>query len=179
MKQYKQTLRAAIRQRKRAMTPEDIDSRSEQLCRMVLQSQPYRNAKTIYGYLPFNQEVRTLPLLRQALTDGKQVALPRCYDKEMRFILMKDLSQIHASTFGAPEPVANSPVASDPAALVLVPGLAFDAAGHRMGYGGGFYDRFLDREPNHPTIALCFDFQMLPHLETEPHDISVDTIFWV
>ena len=56
--------------------------------------------------------------------------------------------------------------------------MAFDAQGHRIGYGGGFYDRFLEKEPNHPTLALCYDFQMLPHLETEEHDIPVDTVIW-
>lgn len=179
MNQYKQQLRSRIRQQKRAMAAEDIQRRSELLQRMVLESEAYRNAKTIYGYLPFNQEVRTLPLLQQALSDGKQVALPKCTGTEMRFVLMNDLSRIRASAFGAPEPVDDLPAATDPHALVLVPGLAFDAAGHRMGYGGGFYDRFLARESTHPTIALCFDFQLLSRLETEPHDISVDAVFWV
>lgn len=153
--------------------------RSDALCQKVLQSEAYRTARTIYGYLPFNQEVRTLPLLQQAIADGKQIALPKCYGSEMRFVLMEDLKFVRPSSLGAPEPVADTPLADDSSALVLVPGLAFDAAGHRMGYGGGYYDRFLTEEPNHPTIALCFDFQMLPHLETEAHDISVDTVFWV
>lgn len=179
MNQYKMQLRSHIRQLKRSMTPEEIAHRSDKLCHMVLTSDVYRNARTIYGYLPFNQEVRTLPLLQQALSDGKQLALPKCFGREMRFIQMTDLSRIRISSFGAPEPLEDFPIAEDPAALVLVPGLAFDASGHRMGYGGGFYDRFLSKEPTHPTIALCFDFQILPHLETEPHDISVDTIFWV
>ena len=178
MEQYKKQLRASIRQQKQTMTEKEIARRSEILCRKVLQSDAYRNAGTIYGYLPFNQEVRTLPLLLQALSDGKQVALPKCYGKEMRFILMDDLSRIQASAFGAPEPIANAPIAQDPYALVLVPGLVFDSAGHRMGYGGGYYDRFLSQESHHPTIALCFDFQMLPHLETEEFDIPVDCVLW-
>ena len=179
MQPYKQQLRNIIRQQKRAMTPEDMERRSEILCRRVLETEVYRNAGTIYGYLPFNQEVRTLPLLRQALADGKQVALPKCYGREMRFVLVEDLSHVRPSTFGAPEPVEDGPLAEDPHGLVLVPGLAFDAAGHRLGYGGGYYDRFLSKEPDHPTIALCFDFQLLPRLETEAHDIAADTVFWI
>lgn len=179
MNPYKQKIRNQIRQIKRDMSQDDLTARSSALCRMVLNSETYRNAKSIYGYLPFNQEVRTQPLLQQALADGKQVALPKCYGKQMRFIRIQDLDRIQSSAFGAPEPVDDFPIASDPSALVLVPGLAFDSAGHRMGYGGGFYDRFLSLEPDHPTIALCFDFQMLEHLETESHDISVDTIFWI
>ena len=179
MKAYKQQLRSCIRQKKHAMTDEEISSRSDALCRMVLETDAYRKANIIYGYLPFNQEVRTLPLLQQALADGKQVALPKCYGKKMQFILMDDLSRVQTSAFGAPEPLEDHPPADDPHALVLVPGVAFDAAGHRLGYGGGYYDRFLAQEPNHPTIALCFDFQLLPRLETEEHDILIDTVFWV
>ena len=69
-------------------------------------------------------------------------------------------------------------MADDPHALVLMPGLAFDPQGHRIGYGGGFYDKFLAREPEHPTVALCYDFQVLPRLETEEYDIPVDTVLW-
>lgn len=59
-----------------------------------------------------------------------------------------------------------------------MPGLAFDPSGRRLGYGGGFYDRFLAREPGHPTLALCYDFQLLPHVETAPHDVPVDQVLW-
>ena len=79
---------------------------------------------------------------------------------------------------GIPEPVADGPVADDPTALVLMPGLAFDHEGHRIGYGGGFYDKFLAQEPNHPTLALCYDFQMMEHLDTEEFDIPVDCVLW-
>ena len=59
-----------------------------------------------------------------------------------------------------------------------MPGLAFDPEGHRVGYGGGFYDKFLAQEPHHPTVALCYDFQMMPHLETEEYDVPVDLVLW-
>ena len=179
MKPNKQDLRRAVRLRKQAMSPEDIAARSEQLCQMVLQSDTYRHAETIYGYLPFNQEVRLLPLLQQALRDGKQVALPKCYGQEMRFILTEDLTQVQRSSIGAPEPVADSPIARDPRALVIVPGVIFDRRGYRIGYGGGYYDRFLSREPGHPTLALCYDFQLTDILEPEEHDIPVDTVLGI
>ena len=174
----KQELRKAIRQRKRAMTPEEIESRSQALCRKFLESEDYRRAETIYGYLPYNQEVRTVPILEKALADGKRVAVPKVYGDEMKFIYLDNLTQVEAGYAGIPEPVADGPVAEDETALVLMPGLAFDPQGHRIGYGGGFYDKFLSREPNHPTLALCYDFQMLPHLDTEEHDIPVDTVLW-
>lgn len=174
----KKELRRAIMQRKRAMTQEEIESKSAALARKLLASDTYRNARTLYGYMPYNQEVRTVPILEQALRDGKKVAVPKVYGEEMRFIYVTDLTAMEKSSFGIPEPVADGPVGDDPHALVLMPGLAFDAQGHRIGYGGGFYDRFLEQEPEHPTVALCYDFQMLPQLKTEEHDIPVDAVIW-
>jgi len=177
MKPSKQELRNCVRQQKKAMTPEEIAEKSRLLCGLVLQSDIYRQSKSIYGYLPFNQEVNLLPLLQQALADGKQVALPQCSGKEMHFILTRDLSRIQISSFGAPEPVDDVPVAQDKTALVLVPGLVFDSKGYRIGYGGGYYDRYLAEEPYHPTIGLCYDFQLTVLPEPEPHDIPVDIVF--
>ena len=174
----KKELRRAIRERKRAMTEEEIVSRSQMLGLLLIQSEAYKNAKTIYGYLPYNQEVRTVPMLEKALRDGKRVAVPKCYGDEMKFIFMDDLSKVEKGYAGIPEPIADEPVADDETALVLMPGLAFDPQGHRIGYGGGFYDKFLAAEPNHPTLALCYEFQMLPRLETEAHDIPVDYVLW-
>ena len=174
----KKELRRTIRERKRAMTEEEIVSRSEKLGQLFAQSEAYRAAKTIYGYLPYNQEVRTVPMLEQALRDGKRVAVPKVYGDEMKFLYLDDLSQVEKGYAGIPEPIADDPVADDDTALVLMPGLAFDPAGHRIGYGGGFYDKFLAAEPNHPTLALCYEFQMLPELHTEEHDIPVDTVLW-
>ena len=174
----KKALRAAIRQQKRAMTEDQIVSKSEMLGRLLSENELYKNAKTFYGYLPYNQEVRTVPMLEQALRDGKRVAVPKCYGEEMKFIYMDDLSQVAPGYAGIPEPIADGPIADDPTALVLMPGMAFDPQGHRIGYGGGFYDKFLAAEPDHPTLALCYDFQMLPHLETEEFDIPVDCVLW-
>lgn len=174
----KKELRREIREKKRAMTEAQIEEKSRRLSELFAASQLYRNAKTIYGYLPYNQEVRTVPMLLQALADGKRVAVPKVYGDEMKFIYLDDLSAVEKGYAGIPEPVADEPVADDETALVLMPGLAFDPQGHRIGYGGGFYDKFLAKEPNHPTLALCFDFQMLPELKTEEFDIPVDQVLW-
>ena len=174
----KKTLRAEIRAKKRAMTAQEIEEKSAALAEAFYKTAEYKNAKTIYGYLPYNQEVRTTQMLAHALADGKQVAVPKVYGDEMKFILLSDLSQVAKGYAGIPEPIADGPVAADPTALVLMPGLAFDPEGHRLGYGGGFYDKFLAAEPDHPTLALCYDFQMLPHLDTESYDIPVDRVLW-
>ena len=174
----KAELRDRIRRQKRSMTDSEIEEKSAHLVAQFLASRQYRNAKTLYSYLSFNQEVRTLPILEQALKDGKRVALPKCDGKEMRFIYLSDLTQVQKSSIGAPEPMADGPVGDDETALVLVPGLAFDKNGYRVGYGGGYYDKFLSREPRHPTVALCFDFQILEQLPVEAYDIPADLILW-
>lgn len=174
----KQELRRVIREKKRVMTQEEILTASALLAEQFYQTPQYKNAKTIYGYLPYNQEVRTVPMLRQALLDGKKVAVPKVYGDEMRFIYMEDLEKTATGYAGIPEPIADEPVAHDPTALVLMPGLAFDRTGNRMGYGGGFYDKFLADEPDHPTVALCYEFQLLPSVPREEYDVPVDVVLW-
>lgn len=174
----KTALRKQIREKKRAMSVAEIEEKSRRLGELFAASEAYRKAKTIYGYMPYNQEVRTVAMLERAIADGKRVAVPKCYGDEMRFIYMDDLSRVEKGYAGIPEPIADEPVADDETALMLMPGLAFDPQGHRIGYGGGFYDRFLAKEPGHPTLALCYDFQMLEHLDTEEFDIPVDTVLW-
>lgn len=174
----KTALRKEIREKKRAMTQEQIENASHALAQQFFATSYYQEAKTLYGYLPYNQEVRTEPILLQALKDGKKVAVPKVYGDTMRFIYLEDMNGIEKGYAGIPEPVADEPVAADETALVLMPGLAFDKEGHRIGYGGGFYDKFLSAEPTHPTVALCYDFQMLPNLETEEFDVPVDLVLW-
>ncbi|MBE6941621.1 MAG: 5-formyltetrahydrofolate cyclo-ligase [Ruminococcaceae bacterium] len=174
----KKALRQKIREQKRAMTPAQIEEASRKLAEQFLATEAYRNAQTVYGYLPYNQEVRTVLLLERALADGKRVAVPKVYDDEMRFIYLTDLTQVATGYAGISEPIADGPVADDPTALVLMPGLAFDREGHRIGYGGGFYDKFLAAEPTHPTVALCYAFQMVEELPTEEFDVPVDLVLW-
>ena len=174
----KKTLRAEIRAKKRAMTEEQIESASRRLGELFADCEAYRQAKTIYGYLPYNQEVRTVPMLERALADGKRVAVPKVYGDRMKFIYMTDLNRVEKGYANIPDPVDDEPVAEDPTAMVLMPGLAFDREGHRIGYGGGFYDKFLAEEPEHPTVALCYGVQMLEKLDTEEFDIPVDLVLW-
>ena len=174
----KKILRKQIREQKRGMTTEQIEEASARLAELFFATEQYRSAKTIYGYLPYNQEVRTIPILERALADGKKVAVPKVYGDEMKFIFLTDLTQVSCGYAGIPEPVADEPIADDPTALVLMPGMAFDREGHRIGYGGGFYDKFLASEPGHPTLALCYEFQVLPHLDTEEFDVPVDCVLW-
>ena len=174
----KKELRRQIREQKRAMTVDAIAEKSRALTEAFLQTRQYQDAKTVYGYLPYNQEVRTTDLLRQAMAEGKRVAVPKVYGDEMRFHYMADLDRTEAGYAGIPEPIGDEPVAEDETALVLMPGVAFTKDGSRIGYGGGYYDKFLAREPGHPTVALCYDFQIVEELPLEEFDIPVDLVLW-
>lgn len=172
----KKALRREIGEKKRAMSAEEIEQASIRLANKFFETELYQNAQAIYAYLSYNQEVRTEGIIHRAFLDGKRVAVPKVYGEEMRFLWIEDLDHIAPGAYNIPEPIADAPVAEDLTALVLMPGLAFDPQGHRLGYGGGFYDRYLSEQPNHPLVALCYGFQMLDHLDTESHDIPVDLV---
>lgn len=172
----KKELRAQIRAKKAALTEAQILAASARLAQQLYAHPAYRAAKTIYGYLAFNEEVRTVPMLRQAQKDGKRVAVPKVYGEEMRFLWLDDLDAVAPGYYGVPEPIADEPVADDETALILMPGLAFDPEGHRCGYGGGFYDRYLAAHPAHPTLAMCYDFQLFEHLRVERFDVPVQYV---
>lgn len=172
----KKTLRAEIKEKKRQMTQQQIAQTSLALAQQLFAHPAYINADSIFAYLSYNQEVRTMPILEQAQKDGKRVAVPKIIGEEMVFIWLDDLSRVENGYCGIPEPIDNGPEADDNTALVLMPGLAFDKSGRRYGYGGGFYDRWLQTHPGHPTLSLCYGFQLFDRLETDPHDIPVDHV---
>ena len=172
----KKELRAQIRAKKRAMTTAQVEACSEKLAELFREHPLYKAAKSIYGYMPYNQEVRTAAILRRAQQDGKRVAVPKVFGNEMKFLWLDDLSAVAPGAYNIPEPVADGPEADDETALVLMPGLAFDPEGHRCGYGGGFYDKYLAAHPKHVTLALCYGFQMFSHLDTDAFDIPVQYV---
>ena len=172
----KKALRKAIGAKKSALSAQEIARRSAILAERLFETPQYRDCASLYAYLSFNQEVRTNPIIERAWADGKRVAVPKVIGKEMVFIWLDSYDQLGPGYYGITEPIEDGPVADDRTALVLMPGLAFDPEGHRVGYGGGFYDRFLEAEPDHPLVALCYDFQLFDHLEVESHDIPVDRV---
>lgn len=172
----KKALRAEIKAKKQAMTEQQIETASQGLAAQLFAHPAYQKARSIYGYLSYNQEVRTRPILEQAQKDGKRVAVPKVLGDQMVFLWLDDLSAVSPGYCGIPEPTANGPEADDETALVLMPGLAFDPEGHRCGYGGGFYDHYLASHTGHTTLALCYRFELLDHVETDSHDIPVDYV---
>ena len=103
----KKALRAEIRAKKRALTEEQIVRYSEELAQKLFAHPLYQAAKSIYGYMSYNQEVRTMPILRQAQADGKRVAVPKVYGDEMKFLWLDDLNRTVSGAYSIPEPVGD------------------------------------------------------------------------
>lgn len=171
----KATLRKEIAAQKRNLSSVQIESASRRLAEQLFSHPLYQSCSTLYAYLSYNQEVRTEPILQRAWAEGKTVAVPKIFGEKMRFVYLEPHSPVASGYKGIPEPVEDL-FAHCTEALVLTPGLAFDEAGNRLGYGGGFYDRFFAAEPKHPKIALCYDFQKLPALPTQEKDCPVDVV---
>ena len=173
----KKALRREIGEKKRALSEAQIEARSRMLADRLFATEQYRQCKSLYAYLSFNQEVRTSPIIKRAWADCKRVAVPKVIERGMVFIWIDSFDNLAPQgAYNITEPIEDGPVADDATALVLMPGLAFDREGRRVGYGGGYYDRFLEKEPDHPLVALCYDFQLVDHLEVEAHDVPVDVV---
>lgn len=155
-------------------------SNSEEICKLLLQSHAYQNANTIFTFVSFGKEVNTYPLIEQAWQDGKIVATPIAKKgKLMYFVPTSSFADLKKTAFGTLEADKDtsheiSPTAND---LFLVPGAVFDQNGNRYGYGGGFYDQYLEKFPEIKKIAVAFSFQLQNEpLQVETYDIPVDTI---
>lgn len=143
----------------------------QRLLRKVLASPSYREAKTVATYLSLPHEVDTSALIAQAVADGKRVVVPKVMGRgEMVFVVYQP-DQLMVGAFGILEPTGDQPVPKSTIDLIHVPGVVFDPSGYRIGYGGGFYDRYL-ADYDGVTLATAYGFQ-LGDVVVEPHDIPV------
>lgn len=130
----------------------------------------------IYLYLDIRNEAGTLPIIEELWKRGIRTAVPRVEGREITFYEIAGLEDVSTGCMGILEPVSGSKQAQAVRSLVVVPGVAFDSFGGRMGYGGGFYDRFFQREPDHPKWGLAYDFQMVEAVPQEPWDRKMDLV---
>lgn len=144
----------------------------------LLRDQHWRKAASVGLYMPIRSELDPTPLLLQALASGKQVYLPRIIDKGagiMQFAPCLSPNDLTPGVWGIPEPMPGpEPERID---LVVLPGLAFDKGGLRLGYGGGFYDRCLGGSRLvELAVGLCYSFQIVEHVFADPWDIRVNAL---
>ena len=174
----KQALRAQYMQRRRSLSPSQKQATDAYITQRVLHSDAYRNAQTILCFVAMEHEIDTTPILLDAFRSGKRVAVPRCRDHgQMDFFLIRSMQDLFPGKWGIPEPAADCPLCvPDEKTLCIVPALAMDAAGNRLGHGGGYYDRYLAAHPV-ATLGICYAFCISPALPGEPFDIPVD--LWI
>jgi len=174
----KSPLRAAAMLRRDAL--DDRERRSAAICALVVASPSYAAARAIHCYLPMRSEVDTRPLITAALAHGKRVAVPIVVPKavELAHAWLESLATdaLTAGVFGTFNPRDLRPAVPGDWDLVIVPLLAFDRRGYRLGYGKGFYDRLLAAGAV-TTIGVGFAAQEIDALPAEAHDIALDWIF--
>jgi 5-formyltetrahydrofolate cyclo-ligase len=182
---HKEELRRQIRQMKRQFTPQQL----EELSLPVIQRLRSRLAdyQVVFAYYSLSDEVCTRQLVDDLLAEGKTVLLPKVVSEEaMEWCIYKGPQDLQEGSFRIMEPAENHGDRSldstlqradqGTVAVILVPGMAFDAKGHRLGRGRGYYDRFLAAYPHIYKIGVCFDFQKVEEVPTDDFDIAVDEV---
>ena len=173
----KNEVRQLIKKYRQNLSDEDVKIQSRFIIDRLKKSDIYRNTENVFIYVSYNREVDTYMLLSQCLTDGKKVYAPRVLSKtDMEFYRIKDEHDLVSGYMGIMEPSGLCEKAATRSGLFIMPGLAFDYDFHRIGYGGGFYDRYLSVNNTFVKAALAFDFQLLDNIPYEEHDLKPDYI---
>ncbi len=177
----KQALRQRIIAARDNLTPSLRAHLSQQIVRQVCGLKTYQSARTVLGYLNFGSELHSELWVQQALRDGKQVLLPRVNKASKRLALFEvsDLSRdVAPGLWGIREPIIEQCKPFDALGqlnFILLPGVAFDSEGGRLGYGGGFYDKLLASLPHRPTlVAGAFELQVITEIPQESTDHRID-----
>ena len=169
-------LRASSRKARRELGSDHRETASRAICRHLLASNLYHRAGTVAAYLAFGDEVDLAILIGAALAErpGKRLALPRMVPGEVGRLSMHlaDLTALELHPYGPQQPTSTAPpIRATELDLVLVPGLAFDRSGRRLGYGRGYYDRLLAQVPRSvPRIGVCFDALVVESVPVADHD---------
>ena len=171
----KSELRKQVLQEMKALPREQKQFIDQALTERLLQHPFYQEAEVIATYLSFSHEFQTQELIEQALKDGKKVLIPKTYPKGRMDFVVYDPQQLVKTSFGLLEPQGDLEVVdASQIDLIHVPGLAFTTEGYRIGYGGGYYDRYLEHFPGH-TLSTIYPCQIKDFIP-EKHDIPVQEV---
>ena len=171
----KSELRKQVLQEMKALPLEQKQFIEQALTERLLQHPFYQEAKVIATYLSFPHEFQTQELIEQALKDGKKVLIPKTYPKGRMDFVVYDPQQLVKTSFGLLEPQGDLEVVdASQIDLIHVPGLAFTMEGYRIGYGGGYYDRYLEQFSGH-TLSTVYPCQ-IRDFSPENHDIPVQEV---
>lgn len=171
----KSKLRKQVLQEMKAISQEQKQAIDQALTERILQHPFYQEAKVIATYLSFPHEFQTQELIEQALKDGKKILIPKTYPKGRMDFVVYDPQQLVKTSFGLLEPQGDLEVVdASQIDLIHVPGLAFTTEGYRIGYGGGYYDRYLEHFSGH-TLSTVYPCQ-IQDFSPENHDIPVQEV---
>lgn len=175
---YKQDLRARSKERRRNMKSEEKQLLDKAVADNVRRLKEYRPAKTILIYMSTPIEVDTIGIIKNAWADGKRVAVPRCIPdtRDMEFHYIDNLECLSEGSFSVLEPDESLPIVTDfSGCLMIVPGMHFDMKGYRIGYGKGYYDRYMVRFTG-ISAGICYSCELKPFLYHGRYDRHVDIV---
>ncbi len=172
----KAQIRDEILRKRNSLSEEERLNKSKKIKDNLLSLDEYKKAKNVMFFVSFGSEVHTHEMIKEALKN-KTVIVPKVINNQIEPSLIIDFdSLIPSGKFGILEPIEAMPIAYKNIDLILVAGIAFDKEGYRLGYGLGYYDKFLAKLPKALKIGLCFDFQVVEKLPREAHDVPVDMV---
>jgi len=181
METNKKALRQKMLKRRSGLDKKEVEELSLKITKKLIESIYFEKAKVLMTYINFNNEVRTREIIEECWLRGKKVIVPICKKDETDLIPseLKSFEELQKSSFGVLEPSVtfwrSFPI--EEIDLVLVPGLAFDLKGQRLGYGKGYYDHFLKKLlPHSFTVGLAFEEQILPQVPAEDHDVPLKAL---
>ncbi|CUB10762.1 putative 5-formyltetrahydrofolate cyclo-ligase [Bacillus cereus] len=179
MREEKLRLRKQIIEHMNSLSEERYTTLSEQIAFSLYAQKEWAEAKTIGITLSMENEVNTYPIIEKAWEEGKKVVVPKC-NKETRTMSFRQISNFDQletvyMNLREPIPALTEEVNADEIDLQIVPGVAYTERGERIGYGGGYYDRYLVHYEG-KTLSLAYSFQMVDHIPVEPFDKNVEKI---
>lgn len=158
-----------------SLMPKEREEKSRMITGKVISHPLFKQSETICCYLDYKSEVHTRGIIEAAWNLGKRVAAPRIENGEMEFYYMDDFLHLQTNVYGIDEPTSKERVDCKDA-LVILPGVAFDRVCHRIGYGGGYYDRYLSLHPTYRRMAISFAVQCADEIPHEMHDLKPEII---
>ena len=176
------TSKAIVRQRTRSerdsMSLTAIRTKSERIQEKFIALKEFGRSKVLASYYPFGSEVRTFTITQKAFENNKVIGLPKISRRLMDFYQIMPDTNFYTNKFGIKEPVTSlSRRVSEDLDLVIMPGLAFDTRGYRIGYGYGYYDRFLaDKRKSIICVGLAYDSQVVKQIPHQNHDRKLDIL---
>ncbi len=178
----KRSIRNAVLKLRDHMGEKERKLKSKLIAEKVMSTIVYREAEIILSYLNYKSEVETEGLVNKALEDGKRVYCPKVNGDTMEFYLIRSIEDTEVGHMGIREPfpeeakLLGEREISGGKCVMIMPGSAFDKDRNRIGYGKGYYDKYLMRYPGLSTIAICYDCQIVDKVPADAYDIKPDAV---